>query len=63
MPTYAEGQQPSEDTVLNIELTKSCLDKTTTYIGEEGNYSERQKKPPFHEGAFLYTPPVLHNGR
>ena len=31
------------------------LGQITTYIGEEGNYSERQKKPPFHEGAFLYT--------
>ena len=37
-------------------INRSCLDNTTTYIGVEGNYSGRVKKPPFHEAAFLYTP-------
>ena len=47
----------------DYRIIQARLGKTTTYIEEEVYYCERQKKSPFHEGAFFYTLQSSSNGR
>ena len=63
VPTYADAHQPSEDTVLIIELSKLAWAKLLRILMRKYSFVKDKKKSPFHEGAFLYNLQSSSNGR